>query len=113
MAVAPFPVRWPDAVFALNRFAIRPERVASSCGLQSHPSHSRNGMIGMWWCYVGLRIAYTILTYQCCSRIYLRMIRPWKWDIIGHENIAKRAFLKARLISVAALILSIFVGAHS
>lgn len=73
------------------------------------PSHSQNRM---WWLYIGLRLAYTILTYQCCSKVFLRMYRPLEWDIVGHENIPEQAFVKARVISAAASLLSIFIGAH-
>ena len=70
----------------------------------------------MWWLYIGLQLAYTILTYQCCSKVFLRMYRPLEWDIVGHENIPEQAFVKARVkarvISAAASLSSIFIGAH-
>ena len=66
----------------------------------------------MWWLYIGLRLAYTILTYQYCSKVFLRMYRPLERDIVGHENIPKPAFVKARVFSATASLLSIFIGAH-
>jgi hypothetical protein len=98
------------AISSLTRDSLFPDRVAITYGLQFHPSHSQTRI---WWLYLGLRLAYTLLTYQCCSEIFFIMYRPLEWDVIGHEKILKQSVLKARVISVAASLLSILIGAHT
>jgi hypothetical protein len=67
-------------VSSLSRNSPFPDRAAATRRLHFHPSHSQNRM---WWLYIGLRLAYAILAYPCCSKVFLRMYGTSR---LGHRR---------------------------